>query len=460
MTGEAVEMIEEMAEGDASLAQPLELSAGFRRYAMSLLLAICIINYLDRSVVNILAEPIKRDLGLADWQLGLLSGLAFGVLYTVLGLPIARLAERRSRPLIIATATGVWSVFTVVCGFAQNFVQLALARVGVGVGEAGCTPPAHSLIMDYAPPEKRSSALAFYGLGPPLGGLLGMAFGGLVADAYGWRVAFLIAGAPGIAFAILAALTLAEPRTALARAAGQVRQASATLGETLRFLFAKRSYRFMALAQTLKVFISLGYGPFLASFYLRNHAGQLAGTAKSLGAMVGYDLGPVGFLGITLGLMNGIGAMLGVWVGGVVADRLGPADPRRYVTFPAMAAIAAIPVFAAAMLVDNVGLSLSLAAVHAFISSIWYGPAFAAAFSVSPPHMRATNSAILLFLSNMIGLGLAPLGVGLLSDALGAGMGAGDGLRWALVALSLVGFLTAWLFWESAKTLREDMVRD
>ncbi|MCB2064046.1 MAG: MFS transporter [Novosphingobium sp.] len=442
----------------AGSAVPPEMSAAYRRYAMFLLLLICIINYLDRQVVYILGEPIKEELGLADWQLGLLSGLAFGLLYTFLGLPIARLAERANRPLIIASATGVWSVFTVLCGYVTNFTQLALARVGVGVGEAGCTPPAHSLIVDYAEPEKRSSALAFYGLGPPLGGLLGMAFGGLIADAYGWRTAFLLAGAPGLAFAVLAALTLVEPRNRIKQAAERIREATPSLIATLKYLWSKESYRFMAVAQILKVFIQLGYAPFLASFYLRNHASELQATATSLGGALGYDLGAIGLLGIVLGVSNGLGGAIGVWFGGMMADRYGKRDVRNYVRIPAIPAIAGIPVFVTAMLVDSVTVSLLLIFLHGFIVSIWYGPAFAAAYSVSPGNMRATNSALLLFLSNLFGLGLAPLGVGIVSDMLGADMGAGEGLRWALVILAMVGFITAWLFWRSGRTLQQDMV--
>jgi len=437
---------------------PPALSAAYRRYAMFLLLLICIINYLDRQVVYILGEPIKEELQLADWQLGLLSGLAFGLLYTFLGLPIARLAERANRPLIIASATGIWSVFTVACAYVTSFNQLLLARVGVGVGEAGCTPPAHSLIVDTAPPEKRSSALAFYGMGPPLGGLLGMAFGGLIADAYGWRTAFLLAGAPGLLFAALAAVTLVEPRKRLASAAAQIREKTPSMLATLKYLWSKESYRYMAVAQVLKVFIQLGYAPFLASFYLRNHTQELEAHAASLGATFGYDLGAIGLLGIVLGLSNGLGGALGVWFGGVMADRFGSRDVRNYVRIPAIAAIAGIPVFVMAMLVDSALISLLLISLHGFIVSIWYGPAFAAAYSVSPGNMRATNSALLLFLGNLFGLGLAPLGVGIISDVLGASMGAGEGLRWALVILAMIGFLTAWLYWRSGRTLREDMV--
>ena len=180
-----------MAEAASEHPTVPPLAAPKRRYALTVLLVIYILNFLDRQVVNILAEPIKLELGLADWQVGVLTGLAFALFYTFLGLPIARLAERGNRVKIISVAVAIWSLFTMACGLATNFVQLLLARIGVGVGEAGCTPPAHSLISDYAPKEKRASALAFYSLGIPLGSLAGMALGGLIADAYGWRAAFL-----------------------------------------------------------------------------------------------------------------------------------------------------------------------------------------------------------------------------------------------------------------------------
>jgi MFS family permease len=452
----SIDAAESPTQASGEAIQPLE--GAYRGYAMSLLLAVSILNYLDRQVVNILAEPIKNDLHLADWQLGLMTGLAFGVLYTLLGLPIARLAERGNRPLIIASAVGVWSIFTTACGVVQNFGQLLLARTGVGVGEAGCTPPAHSLIMDYAPPHKRSSALAFYGLGPPFGGLLGMAFGGLVADAYGWRAAFLLAGAPGLLFAVLVAFTLPEPRRALARGAAQVKATSASLGEMLRLVGAKRTYWVLGAAITLDVFISYGYGPFIASFFLRNHSAELAAMANATGAAFGFHMGSVGFLGISLGLLMGVGGALGTWTGGQLADRFGAADPRRYVYLPALALLFWAPTFICVMMSPWLGLTLALFGLHAFIATLWYGPAFTAWFSLVPQNMRATNSALILFFSNLVGLGLAPLGIGLLSDVYSASLGKAEGIRWALVTLSGVGVLTALLFWLSARTLREDVV--
>jgi MFS family permease len=425
---------------------PQPLVGAYRGYAMGLLLAISIINYLDRQVVHILAEPIKNDLGLADWQLGMLTGLAFGVLYTLLGLPIARLAERGNRPHIIATATAVWSVFTVLCGTVGSFWQ----RVGVGIGEAGCTPPAHSLIMDYTAPAKRSSALAVYGMGAPLGGLLGMAFGGLVADAFGWRAAFLLAGVPGILFAILTYLTLKEPRREAPRLARNL-AVNETLGAMLKLVSAKRSYWFLGAAITCNVFIAYGHGPFIASFYLRNHSVELAQAASATG------LGPVGFLGLALGLLGGVCGAIGILVGGQLADRFGQADPRRYLYLPAFAVLLCVPIYIGAMSAPSIWNSLAFFGLNAFVGNIWYGPGYTAWFSLVPSNMRATNSAVSLFVANLLGLGLAPLCVGLLSDHYGASMGSGEGIRWALISLTGVGLVTALLFWMAAKTFRAEM---
>ena len=233
------------------------VSRGYRNYVMSLLLTIYILNFLDRQIVNILAEPIKNDLQLADWQLGLMGGLAFALLYTVLGLPISLLAERKDRSIIISIAIAVWSACTAASGMAQNFVQLVLARVGVGIGEAGCTPPAHSLIIDYADKKKRGSALAFYGMGPPIGGLLGMALGGLIADAYGWRVAFFLAGVPGILLALIAYFTLKDPRFAgktkqeiAAKAADTANRV--TIRQTLAALATRPSFRWVLRCSSLR----------------------------------------------------------------------------------------------------------------------------------------------------------------------------------------------------------------
>ena len=196
--------------------QPIDhqLAGGraYPRYVLALLTVTLVLSLVDRQVINILAEPISRALKLKDWQIGLMSGFAFAIFYTSFGFPMAWLAERRSRPAIIAGSLATWALFTALGGLASNFTQLLLARTGVGIGEAGCIPPAHALISDYFPPERRATALAIYHLGVPIGGLLGLTLGGVIADAYGWRAAFAIVGAPGLIVAAIAFLTLKERR--------------------------------------------------------------------------------------------------------------------------------------------------------------------------------------------------------------------------------------------------------
>ena len=229
---------------------------GYRKYALGLLLVIYMLNFLDRSVINILAEPIKRELQLSDTQIGAMSGLAFALFYTFLGIVIARASERYSRPWIIAGSLAMWSGFTAVCGLATNFWQMFAARLGVGFGEAGCSPAAHSLIADDTPKEKRSSALAFYAMGTPLGGLLGLAMGGVLSDMFGWRVAFMIAGAPGILFALIAGFTLKEPRERLAKGASVMKAESATFLQTMAYLRTKPTFWLVAMSAAISAFAS------------------------------------------------------------------------------------------------------------------------------------------------------------------------------------------------------------
>lgn len=430
------------------------VSTAYRRYALWVLLIIYTLNFLDRQVVNILAEPIKRDLGLADWQLGMMTGLAFAVFYTVLGIPIARLAETRNRPFIIGASVAAWSAFTVLCGFTQNFAQLILARIGVGVGEAGCTPPAHSLITDYVPREKRASAIAFYSIGTPLGTLAGMAMGGLIADAYGWRAAFMVAGAPGVLFALVAAFTLVEPRKALAAEMAARASSQISFAAALAVLATKKTFWLVALAASIKAFIGYGHAPFTASFFFRNHGPELA----ELAAMFG--LKSAGFLGLALGLIGGTAGVIGAWLGGVFADRLGAKDLRAYVTVPAIASLITIPIYITAVSHPAPMTAIGLLAINALLATLWYGPVYATAQSIVDPALRATASAVLLLIINLIGLGLGPLAVGLLSDVLSshAGLGEAQGVRWALITSATLGLAAFALFWAARDSIREEMV--
>ena len=454
MTETAAPSVDPIAPPVTPAVSASPYSPAYTRYAMFLLLGIYIVNFLDRAVVNILAEPIKNDLGLADWQLGLMSGLAFAIFYTVLGIPIARLAERKNRPMIIGTAVAVWSGFTALSGMANSFLQLVIFRIGVGVGEAGCTPPAHSLIADYVPKEKRASALAFYSMGTPLGGLLGLVMGGLVADAYGWRAAFLVAGAPGIIFALLCWFTLKEPRKLIAQHSVAIQSTQVSFGETLKYLATKKTFWLIALGAAIKAFIGYGHAPFTASFFLRVHGEEVKALAENFG------LQSIGFLGLALGLMGGTAGAISAYLGGQIADKYAKTDLRGYVVVPAFASLLAVPIYIIAVSVPSASLALWILVINGLLGSLWYGPVYAIGQSIVPPHMRATTSAILLFTINLIGLGLGPLAVGILSDIMsnGFGLGSAEGVRWALMISTCFGIVAFVLFWLARKTIREEMV--
>lgn len=430
------------------------LAEGPRRYALGMLLVIYILNFLDRQVVNILAEPIKLELGLADWQLGMLTGLAFALFYTVLGLPIARLAERADRVKIISIAVGIWSAFTMACGLASNFLQLLLARIGVGVGEAGCTPPAHSLISDYTPAEKRASAIAFYSMGIPLGSLAGMALGGMIADSYGWRMAFFVAGAPGVILALLAWFTLPEPR----RKAPPVQAADRpSMGDALRELKSKPAFGWMAIAAAVNAMVGYGHIAFYGSFYLRNHGEGLQGLANGVNGALGTEFGAIGFVGLVLGLLIGVFGAIGTFIGGQLADRYIPRDARAYAFLPAIAGLIGFPPFLLAMMSGSTVMSLVGLAIVTLLGAIWYGPVFSCAQSLVKPRTRATASAVLLFVINLIGLGLGPLAAGIISDAFGAQYGAAEGLRYSLITVGAIGLLAIPAFYMASRTLRDDV---
>ena len=434
------------------------VSPGFRRYALILLLAVYTVNFLDRQIVSILAEPIKRDLKLSDTQLGLLTGLAFAIFYTFLGLPIARLAERRNRVTIIGVSLALWSGFTVVCGLANNYAQLLLARIGVGVGEAGCTPTAHSLISDYVPKSQRASALAFFSIGTPLGSLLGSSLGGVMSDTFGWRAAFLMAGVPGLILTVIVFFTLREPRKQLSEVVRarmlETQKTEGSFGATLTYLIRKKTFWMVAFGAATLAFIGYGNGAFVYSFYLRNHPQEVAALASHFG------LKSVGFLGLALGILGGVMGVFSSWLGGVLADRAGARDIRAYMTVPAIAALVS-PLFAIFGYLQPTAIgTMVVMLMPGLLGSLWYGPVYASGQSLVPPHMRATAASILLFIINLVGLGAGPLIVGALSDffATGMGLGEAEGVRWAIICTSCCTLIAAALFWTARKTIKEDLV--
>ncbi len=403
-------------------------SPQYRRYVLAVLVVVYIFNFLDRQIVTILAEPIKNELGLSDTQIGLMTGLAFAIFYTVLGIPIARLADRANRVSVISAALVIWSGMTALCGLAQNFVQILAARIGVGVGEAGCSPPAHSLIADYYPPNERASALSIYALGIPIGSLLGLLAGGWVAEFYGWRIAFMVVGIPGVLLAVLLKMTVMEPIRGMSDPSTIHDQTQPPLGPTIRTLVSNKTILHIAMGGALTSFVGYGLGQWLPAFFIRLHDMGIAQTATYYG------------------LLNGIASMLGTYLGGNLADKFAARDERVYVWLPAAGVLIAFPFYFAALVVDDWLIAIAILVVPSFLNSLWLGPAFGTIQNLAPQRMRALASAILLFILNIIGLGFGPFLVGVLSDLLAGPFGE-ESLRYAII------IATAAYFWAGAHFL-------
>ena len=424
-------------------AEPDAFSDSYRRYALGLLLVVYILNFVDRSILSILLQPIKEEFDVSDTALGFLSGIAFAAFYTVIGIPIARWADRGVRRSIIALAVLVWSAMTALTGLASSFAQLAVARVGVGVGEAGCSPPAHSLISDYFPPERRATALAVYSLGIPIGGSIGYLAGGWINEFFEWRTAFIVVGLPGILLAVIVRLTLREPRrgTFDPPTADATATADLSVRDVFRFLSSLRSFRHMALGAALHAFYGYGAAAFIAAFFARSHGI------------------PSGELGTWLAGLALTGGVAGTFLGGYLADRLGPRDQRWCMWIPAISTLIYIPFAFLLYLWPDGRVALVLSLPGSFLGGMYLGPTFAMVQTLVRPEMRAVASAILLFVINIIGLGLGPQGVGILSDVLNTSFGFGDeALRYALLSI-IVGF-AAWSvvhFALAARTIREDL---
>ena len=421
------------SETDSPLASPRT-----RAYVLTMLVVVYVFNFLDRQIVTILAEPIKVDLGLNDTQTGLMTGLAFAIFYTVLGIPIARLADRMNRVSIISVALVIWSGMTALCGAAQNFVQMLAARIGVGVGEAGCSPPAHSLIADYYPPDKRASALSIYALGIPIGSILGLLAGGWIAEFYGWRMAFFIVGVPGIALAVLVKLTIPEPVRGMSDGTASASTEQLPLVQTMKTLMQNRTMLHIAMGGALTSFVGYGLGQWLPAFFIRIHGLGIAETAT--------------YFGLALGVASAVGTFLG----GNLADRLGRRDRRMYAWLPAGGVLLAFPFYVAALLSGNPYLAIAILVAPSLLNSLWLGPAFGTIQNLAPMRMRALASAILLFILNIIGLGFGPFLVGVLSDLL-TGVFGHDSLRYAILIATGAYFWAGAHFLLAARTIRDDL---
>jgi MFS family permease len=408
------------------------------------LLIVYILNFLDRQIVNILAEPIKGELGLSDTQLGLLAGPAFAVFYAVLGIPIARYADnaKTNRVWLISICLTIWSAMTAICGVAQNFVQLALARIGVGVGEAGCTPAAHSLIADSVPPEKRSSAIAFFGLGIPIGGLLGLIIGGVVNDQYGWRIALMLVGTPGILLAFVLPLLIRDPRrcadSAHFNAAESPVKAKLSIKDAVREVFASKAYLYVFIAASFTAFLSYGKGLWTISFFIRSHG---LSTTEA---------------GLAMAVALGISGIIGTWLGGKMADVFGKRDKRHILTLPAVGMAIAAPILFAGYWAEDWRVAVALLILPTILNSAYYGPAYGCVQGLVRPEARAIAASLVVFGQNLIGLGMGPLLFGMLSDWLQP-MAGDESVRWVLYGAAWLGLIPAFFFWRASLRLNAEL---
>jgi MFS family permease len=412
-------------------------SRGYLRYALGLLTVVYVVNFVDRQILAILLQSIKTDLQLRDWQLGLLSGTAFGIFYATLGVPIARLADVFTRKGVIAVCLTIWSGMTALCGMAGGFATLLVYRVGVGVGEAGGSPPAHSMISDYFPPERRATALGIFSLGVPIGILIGFLAGGWLDQTLGWRTAFVVVGLPGLLISLLVVFTLKEPPRG--HSEGHTAKVDAPSAiDVIGFLWRSRTFRHISFGSGLYTFVGYSSVNWTPSFLIRSH---------------GMATGEVGFW---LALVYGIGGGLGTVGGGVLADRWAMSDSRGRAFVPAIAMLAALPFSILVFTTDSVTVSLAALSLPALLGMMYQAPAFAITQSLATPAMRATAAAVLLFVINIIGLAFGPLTTGVLSDVLEPRFG-DDSLRYALLLVSCVLPWAGVHFWLGARTLTADV---
>jgi len=429
----------EAADTSVSAAKPV-YTRSYTRYVLGMLVVVYVFNFIDRQILNILAPLIKADLGISNTQIGLLTGLAFGLFYATLGIPIARLADKYSRVNIISICLAIWSLMTALSGVAQNFWQLLIARIGVGIGEAGGSPPSHSLIADYFPVSERATALGIYALGIPVGVLFGNLAGGWMAEFFGWRWALLLVGVPGILLAIVLKMTVKEPPRGHSEARTQ-KQEQIPFSVVLKTMLGFKAFRQISLGAGTQAFVGYGSIAFMPLFLMETH---------------GMSPGEVG---TALGLIIGIAGGAGTFLGGYMADRLGLKDVRWYMWIPAYGFLIAVPTSLGIYYFENIYLILALYVIPAFTSNLYTGPTFGMTQSLAPLAMRASASALLLFIINIIGLVLGPTTVGWLSDTFRESFSMDDSLslRWALAVCSLVYLLSFIHYWLAARHLKTDL---
>ncbi|HYD88570.1 MAG TPA: MFS transporter [Vitreimonas sp.] len=411
-----------------------------RLLVLALLFVVYTFNFIDRQIMGILNVPIQQELGASDAEMGLLGGLSFALFYTGLGIPIAWLADRSNRTWIMTAALTLWSGFTALCGIAQNYTQLFLARMGVGVGEAGGVAPAYSLISDYFPPRERARALAVYSFGIPIGSAAGVGLGGVIAQTFDWRVAFITVGLAGILIAPIFRLCVREPERGRYDAKAQPgAPAKAGLLQSIGVVTKKPSFWLLSFGASCSSI--MGYGSFywIPTFLQRSY---------------GFDVLQAGYYYAAILLIGGV---LGVWLGGMLGDKLGAKRRAMFALVPAGAWMLALPCYALGLLSPSPLIAFFLFLAPTALGLVWLGPVIAAVQHLAPASMRTTASASFLFINNLIGIGLGTYLLGLLSDALSAQYGE-ESLRYSILAGSGFYLVAALLYLVAARSLHRDWV--
>ena len=471
-------------------------SKSYRNYILGILLTVYIFNFIDRTIINILTEPIKESFGVEDWQMGLLGGPAFAILYTFVGIPIARFSEKHHRVWIIAGSVFLWSLMTVLCGFATSFIALFIFRIGVSIGEAGCSPPTNSLIADYFIPAERSTAVSVYALGIPLGGMVAYVFGGYIVGSLdgpvigallaswnwtwavnaldwqnieGWRIAFVIVGVPGILVATIVKLTIAEPPRGYTDPVEMQNREQVGFREVLRILSKKPSYWHVTMGVTIASFVNYGVGQFFVSFLIRTHEMSI------------FDAS------VKIAMALAVMAAIGTYMSGYLADRYAKRFPKALALIPMFALIGVIPLHVTGYLAESLWLAVPLMMVGQMLLYTYLCPLYAVPSGVVDSRMRATAVAVTLFIVNLLGYGLGPPLIGGLSTILNATFLSGldpaltleackasnltaaaqgacdsanaDGLRWSMVLFKCLYLWALFHFYMASRTIQRDMGR-
>lgn len=399
-----------------------EFPARYRYYVLVIIFVTAVFNFIDRQILSILQEPIKNDFGLDDSQVGSLS-LVFTLFYVGLALPLARLADQTVRKTMLAICLSVWSLMTALSGGAQNFVQLAAARAGVGAGESGGAPICHSMIADYFPPENRATALSVYAMGVPVGVMLGLVIGGVVAENLGWRAAFLVVGLPGLLLALVIYFTVKEPPRGLSENMDQSGEPP-KLGETFAYLWTLKSFRHLAVGAGLQAMVAYGTLQWFPSFFVRVHD---------------YSVQDVG---LVMGPLLGLAGLIGTVGSGLLADRLARRDRRWYLWMCALSMAIATPFTAAALIAGSPALAFALYFIPMILGNTFIGVTGAVVQGLAPVRMRALAAATKTLILNLIGLGLGPFIIGFLSETFNQG-DSGEGLRMAMLWLITINLWAA-----------------